>query len=615
MARKIAAGEVIERPASVVRELLDNAIDAGADSLELEIQSGGIESIRLRDNGSGIAPADLPTCVLPHATSKISRVEDLERVASLGFRGEALASIAAVARLEITSREAGSDTAARLTVEAGKAKPVKQVPASPGTTVVVSNLFYCVPARKKFLKHTGAETAAVRATLLERATAFPQLQFRFTVDGNLKAFYPTATRPERVSAALGGGLVPERLHEIHGTGPDFEVTAVLAGPEQFRRDRKQIQIFVNRRRITEFAFVQAVEHAFSEFMPGGRFPIACVFIECAPEIIDFNVHPAKKEVRFRTKADIRRRVVDLIREYLHAYERSLHVAARKHAEAGPGSSRGPWPPAGASPAPSRSGAPFTPGEASGSPLPAPELFETVSGLSAAERAIFVQTGRRPGSPPETLPAAQAPTDAPERTGAEAEAKEFRYLGPIYGVFLLLEHRGRLLILDQHAAHERILYERFRKQRRSQRLLVSIEFEVSKQQERRLRETRGAWAEIGVALTPAGAESGEEPLAEPGAQQSAGRWRIDAVPHGLQVPEDVLIEAVLEAAPHLESLSDRFYAELACKAAVRDGDPLEPSAAEQLIAEALRLPHPRCPHGRPLWVEITREELYRRVQRE
>ena len=571
VARKIAAGEVIERPASVVRELLDNAIDAGADSLELEIQSGGIESVRLRDNGSGIAPSDLPTCVLPHATSKISRVEDLERVGSLGFRGEALASIAAVARLEITSREAGSDTAARVTVEAGKAKPVKQVPASPGTTVVVNNLFYCVPARKKFLKHTGAETAAVRATLLERATAFPELQFRFSVDGNLKGFYPSSTRAERVAATLGGGLAPEQLHEIHGTGPDFAVSAVLAGPEQFRRDRKQIQIFVNRRRITEFAFVQAVEHAFSEFMPGGRFPIACLFIECAPEIIDFNVHPAKKEVRFRTKADIRRRVVDLIRDYLHAYERSLQVAARKRADHTP-----------------------DPGRVS-QPSPWRELFEpthTVP-LSAAERAMFVQTGSRPGAPPEP-PEAPAPIPAPEQTAV----REFRYLGPIYGVFLLLEYQGRLLILDQHAAHERVLYERFRKQPRSQHLLVSIEFEVSEEQEQRLRATRGAWAEIGVTL----------------AQSEAGKWRIDAIPHGLQVPEDVLIEAVLEAAPHTESLSDRFFAELACKAAVRDGDPLEPSAAEQLIAEALRLPHPRCPHGRPLWVEISREELYRRVQR-
>ncbi len=589
VARKIAAGEVIERPASVVRELLDNAIDAGAASLELQITNGGIDSVRLVDDGWGISPEDLPTCILPHATSKISSAEDLEHVASLGFRGEALASIAAVARLEITSRTPENDTAYRLTVEAGKTKQPQPAAAQPGTTVVVNSLFYCVPARKKFLKNPRAESAAVRATLTERATAFPELQFRFFVDGSLRAFYPPASASERIATLFGGALPANQLHEIRGSGPGFEITTVLAGPEHYRRDRKQIQVFVNRRRIAEFAFVQAVEHAFAPFMPGGRFPIACVFIECEPELVDFNVHPAKKEVRFRTKAEIRRRLVEIIREFLHAYDLSRHdLRAVRRAELAT--------------------------SADDSEASSTNLFagDDEQGLSAGERVALIHRSRAPivpDIPPSPAAAtghrrAQASETHPGRPGSEtygagppADA-EFRYLGQVYGVFLLVEYRGRLFVLDQHAAHERVLYERYRAHRHRQQLLVPIEIEADETQERHLSASQAAWAELGLTLT----------------QMAPGRWRIEAVPAACRDEEQLLSEAVLEAAPHTESLSDRFYTELACKAAVRDGDPLEPEAAVQLISEALRLPQQRCPHGRPLWIEISREELYRRAQR-
>ncbi len=560
VARKIAAGEVIERPASVVRELLDNAIDAGAGSVELQIANGGIDSVRLVDDGWGISPEDLSTCILPHATSKIRSAEDLEHVASLGFRGEALASIAAVARLEITSRTPGNDTAYRLTAEAGKAKPPQPVAAQPGTTVVVNNLFYCVPARKKFLKNPRAESAAVRATLTERATAFPELQFRFFVDGSLRAFYPPASASERIAALFADAVPANQLHEIRGSGPGFQITTVLAAPEHYRRDRKQIQVFVNRRRIAEFAFVQAVEHAFTPFMAGGRFPIACVFIECEPELVDFNVHPAKKEVRFRTKAEIRRRLVEVIREFLHAYDRSRHDLRT------------------------------VPPADHGTPPPASEtstagLFteDKEQGLSAGERVAMIHRSRAP----------IVPDTPPAPAGAE-----FRYLGQVYGVFLLVEYRGRLFALDQHAAHERVLYERYRAHRNRQQLLVPIEIEADEPQERHLSASQAAWAELGLTLT----------------QLAPGRWRIEAVPAACRDEEQLLSEAVLEAAPHTDSLSDRFYTELACKAAVRDGDPLEPGAAEQLISDTLRLPQQRCPHGRPLWIEISREELFRRAQR-
>ncbi len=616
VARKIAAGEVIERPASVVRELLDNAIDAGADDLELHITSGGIESVRLVDNGRGIHPADLPTCVLSHATSKITTAEDLQHVGSLGFRGEALASIASVARLEITSRESAHDSAYRLTVEAGTARPVQTVAGSPGTTVAVNSLFYCVPARKKFLKNPGAETSAVRATVNERASAFPHLQFRFFVDNTLKIFCPRATSAERVAAVLGNSVASGQLHEIHGSGPGFEISVVLAGPEHYRRDRKQIQIFVNRRHINEFSFVQAVEHAYKEFMPGGRYPIACVFVECAPELADFNVHPAKKEVRFRSKADIRRRLIDLIREYLHAYDLSANTLRRVF---GPQDRSGPFA------APREAETQDSPSSNTGGGL----FSEAETGhWSAAERAAMMHRTQEPTTVPRPAPPADrtrdpnpATADAPEtgagatslRNGARGEDSEtgtqpqsesvynssgVRYLGQVYGVFLLVEYCGRLLVLDQHAAHERILYERFRKRRQRQQLLVPIDFEADENQESHLTASKQAWNELGLQLS----------------RQAPGHWRIEAVPDGCREREDALIEAVLEAAPHTDSLSDRFYAELACKAAVKDGSPLDNDAAEQLIAEALRLPHPRCPHGRPLWAEITRDELYRRVQR-
>ncbi|MFO7780628.1 MAG: DNA mismatch repair endonuclease MutL [Spirochaetia bacterium] len=583
VSRKIAAGEVIDRPYSVVRELVDNAIDAAAATVEVHLEEGGTKSIRVVDDGAGMAREDLELCFLPHATSKIESEHDLEEVSSLGFRGEALSSIATVARLRITSAPDDSGSGNRLVVDGGRLVSLGHAPANQGTTVEVADLFYSLPARKRFLKRASAETRMSQTVLLEKALPFPDRAFRLFTDATMKLFLPADDLTGRVAAGYPDLGDRRMLHRIEGSGESFSFSVVTPGLDMVRRDRKRLQIYVNGRRVWEYGLVQAIEYAFSDYIPGGLIPSAFVFLEVDPHEVDFNIHPAKREVRIRNLRDIHARLTRTVKEYLKA---SL---GRRSREGQPPIS-GPelWTAAEAARPPVGDRGPAVPGEA---------RIGALGGAGAPGEA-----GTGGGSPDSRrLPGAR-PREAFDLTRRfqvpEVAPSSVRYLGQAMRLFLVGESEGGIYLVDQHAGHERLLYERLRSKPQVQNLLVPIEMNVSAEEDELLASRREELAAAGIVVER---------------DENEG-WRLLAVPAVEGVDAEGLAETLRELSAVSAELERDFYADLACKAAIKDGDIVDAETGERLMQEIFRLETPHCPHGRPLWLELSREQLFHLIGR-
>ncbi|MDP3177629.1 MAG: DNA mismatch repair endonuclease MutL, partial [Spirochaetaceae bacterium] len=485
-ARLIAAGEVIDRPASGLRELLDNAIDSGASEISVRVEGGGIGSLRVVDDGSGMDREDIELSVLPHATSKIREADDLLKVRTLGFRGEALASIAAAARVEITSATEHSRSACRLVVGPGIESRVEGIAGRRGTTVLVSSLFHDFPARRQFLKRPQAEAALCRQVFADKAMAHPAIAFRYETASGRPETFIAADFATRI-ASLIPDLERIRLYEIPFSGPGFAGSIVIAGPSIARSDRRHMQVFVNRRRVQEWSLLQALEFAFSGYLPGGLHPAAFLFLEVDPSQADFNIHPAKKEVRFRDPETIRRALVRAAQEFLAKLAEKDPAAASPIAQRGlellslepPGHGPG----LGGGPDPGRrpdSGA-FRDAGSSGiaTARPSWDDFDAVRERAVAEPR-------------------QAATESGGLTGAPAS---FRYVGRALGPFLVFELGDELWFLDQHAAHERLIYDELSSRGPdSQELLMPERIEPEDEEEdRRLAEASGSLAAAGFRI--------------------------------------------------------------------------------------------------------------------
>ena len=541
VSRKIAAGEVIDRPFSIVRELLDNAIDAGAGAVEVFMEGGGLARIRVVDDGAGMGSEDLALCGQPHATSKIETEDDLLRATSLGFRGEALSSIALCSRLVMVSRRDDEGAAHRLEVQGGRRIALEPAQGRRGTVVDVSELFFNYPARKKFLKSASAEAGLCRSIVVDRASAHPEIAFRLFSDDQARLTLPPASHIQRI--AQSHDIDPRLLVESSESGEGFVVRVIAGGPDLRRRDRRLLQCFVNRRRVTEFALLQAVEFGFSGFMPGGWHPVAFVFVQIDPSLADFNIHPAKKEVRFRSLPDVHHGVVAAVRKILE---------------------------------------PQAPGGAAST--------QARMQVDAAPSAKARPPGERPTF---SLPFAADPPGAGAAAGSG-----IRFLGQVFGVFLIFELPGRLLVLDQHAAHERILYERLVARAPSmQEMLFPLCFDVTDEEEKRLVAARDELEGIGIGVRRAGARAME-----------VTTLASDLKP----LPEADLVELVRGAGG--EQWRHSFLATAACRMALKVGDAVDPVTARELCAQALQLTVPRCPHGRPIWHELSEESLLKLVDR-
>jgi DNA mismatch repair protein MutL len=550
VSRKIAAGEVIDRPLSIVRELLDNSLDAGAASIDVHLEAGGIGRVRVVDDGAGMDPDDLARSWLPHATSKIETEADLLRVTSLGFRGEALSSMAVACRLEIVSCPAGG-VPHRLVARAGRQELLEPCEGRPGTVVDVTELFHNYPARRKFLRSPSAEAGLCRSVLLDRASAFPGVSFRLFADGALRLSLPNADPVQRLARCHG--LEPAMLGTAEARGEGFTVRIVAASPDGRRTDRRMLQAFVNNRRVQEFALIQAVEFGFQGFLPGGYHPVAFVFVDIDPSLVDFNIHPAKKEVRFRTLPEVHRAVVSAARMFLAGLAsttvvRDVPADAHRRDDRQEALSFAPRPHL---------------------PMPAPAA------------AAYPLPDRAPAPPPQG-------------------ASGIRYLGQAFGVFIVCELPDRLLLLDQHAAHERIIFERLRGQPLPvQELLFPLAFDASADEDARLAERGSRLTGLGIVVRRSGART----------------WEVTGLSPALTpLPADGLVEALRQVCGAESEWRDAVLRTAACRLALKEGDPVDPVTAVELVRAALELDPPRCPHGRPLWHEIPRDRLYQLVDR-
>ncbi len=543
VSRKIAAGEVIDRPFSVVRELLDNAIDANSKNIEVYIENGGISRIRVVDDGEGMTEDDLKICFHRHATSKIREEEDLYKVSSLGFRGEALASVAACSRLEINSMASKFPAGGQgrhahcLTVEGGRLINLLDCQGKQGTVVDVSDLFFNMPVRKKFLKNPQSETGRCRQALVEKALPHPVISFRFFINKNLKNFFPAQTIDRRISSCFG--IESSHLSLVKGGEDGYRLIAVVGHPELCRRDRKMIQVFVNRRRIFEYSLIQAVEYAFSPYMPGGNFPVVFIFLEVEPDLVDFNIHPAKREARFRNLQQLHRGLVSVLKSYLKQYDIKAKINLK----------------------PSDDSIPRVPGQ---------------------------------------LPLYQFHEPEPEgKAGAAINKVRPRYCGQLFRLFLLVEYGESLFVVDQHAAHERILFNRLiEKPVISQELLLPIHFEVTEQEDELLKSRLKFLEQMGITIEHA----------------ERNAYEITAMPEDfLCLEEDKLIE-VLVSGRSIDELKNEIFSLIACRLAIKEGDEVDSLTAENLIRDAFALDNARCPHGRPIWFEIGKDELFKKVGR-
>jgi DNA mismatch repair protein MutL len=604
VANQIAAGEVVERPASVVKELVENSLDAHASRLTVEIQAGGRSLIRVTDDGAGMSRDDALLCLERHATSKIERAEDLSCITTLGFRGEALPSIASVSRFSLTTRERESDSpeGTQVIINGGKIVSVKACGSAPGASVEVRQLFFNLPARRKFLRAEETETAHIRHYLTLAALAWPSVAFELVKDGRpvwqLPAVQTTdklAALGERWRALAGGGekLLPvdfsaelPALHEQEEeqeTPPSpsrFAVWGFMGAPGVSRATREDQHIFVNRRPVENRGVNFALLEGYHTALMKARYPVCCLFLEVDPAEVDVNIHPAKREIKFHREKAVRQLLARAVRETL----------LRFHAPpAGNVVSRPPPPPRAPLPA-----APPKPGPGAWPDLP--KLYQPP--LSA------------PPPVPISIPVSSQPPAAPHPSALLTVP--LRLVGVIGRLYVVLESDRGLVLLDQHAAHERVLFEQMLRRLEengsapSQRLLLPETVELAAREAQFLREQLPVLARLGVGLS----EFGER------------TFLLDALPPFVKAtdPRRFILELVdqLKAAGEGVNplrLGEQTIAKTVCRHAVKANDPLAGAELENLIEDLRHCAMPyTCPHGRPTLIEMSTRELEKKFGR-
>jgi DNA mismatch repair protein MutL len=578
LANQIAAGEVVERPASVVKELLENALDAGATRVQVEIDQGGTTSIRVVDDGEGMDEEDARLALERHATSKIRRVEDLQGIATFGFRGEALPSIGSVARLTLVTRVRSSGEGIELLVEGGGEPRGKPCGSAPGTSVLVRDLFFNVPARRKFLKSTATESAHVGEAVLLAALARPDVTLVLARDGRVAREYLRAqTRGERARQVFPD----EALETCSGARGALRIEAYLAAPERARAGAVALHLFVNGRPVKDRQLARAVAQAYGSVLEPGRYPVGVLYIDLPPELLDVNVHPQKAEVRF---ADAR--------GVFDAVTRELHVALGKAfaiPALGPtpyARAFGAWP-ANSAPVPPWIGGAGAPGAAISPSLP--------DGAAA----------------PEADPWSLAPSPpAPNLFSDRGFYGRLRFIGQARAMFLVCEGDDGLYVLDQHAAAERVTFDRLRRTYASrtvasQRLLVGEVVELLPAEVAALEENADAIAALGLELRAVGA-SAVAVHAVPVLVARAAPARL---------VRDVVAEVSRAAGRPFGAAADLVLATMACHGSARAGDALSREEAEALLRALDAVDFSgHCPHGRPVVTRIPFDELERRVGR-
>lgn len=603
VARKIAAGEVIDRPNAIVRELMDNAIDSGADSITVEIYGGGIDKIRVIDNGSGMSREDMEIAATPHATSKISSEQDLLNLSTLGFRGEALSSIAAVSKLTIVSGEYKLETSV---TEKNK---ITQVTPFNGTTVQSENLFQNFPARRMFLKRSTTEGKMCFNTFIEKALPFCNIEFRFYQDGELKLNLPKEDSiQKRFTAACDYGRQKDLFftQKNHSQDNSWSFELIIGEPGIYRNDRKEISIFVNNRKISEYSLMQAIEYGCMGYFPNGTHPVAALFVTIDSKLVDFNIHPAKKEVRFKDINELHHSVSNTTASF---FKNSTIKSLKPELDASYYENtfskelfQSPV---------SQSDTDYT-GESGLSRyerLNAPTSKNSFKAIEEKSynsdlRSVFMNNSKATYAQKLAEMAYQEDEKTEPQTDSipqnAVNSDSIKYFGTTLGVFLLVEKDNTLYLIDQHAAHERILYDSIMTTKaKSQKLLIPYQIESqSTADDEYLESVKDQLEEKGFILKNNG----------------NGSWQITEVHERWTGTERDLQTLLLDQKIAPDKILTYIAASTACKAAVKDGYYLDSETAKELAVKALSLPDPHCPHGRPVWTAITKEKMFELVKR-
>ncbi len=633
VARKIAAGEVIDRPNAIIRELMDNSIDSGATSITVEIAGGGIDKIRILDNGCGMTKEDLQNCARPHATSKISTEVDLMNLSTLGFRGEALASIAAVARLSIIS--GGWKMRASITED----HILEAVAPTQGTIVQSEGLFENFPARRQFLKRNATEGLMCKNTFIEKAMARPDIAFRFIQDGQTKIDLPAnQSIKDRFILANSYSEAPELFYQLSnssgGETPDWSFDLVIGEPAVSRSNKKEINIYTNGRKIQEYSLVQAVEYGGQGFFPNGTYPVAAVFIKVRPDLVDFNIHPAKKEARFYDISALHHGLSSTIKAFFQQYTyanfqedkptdeirnqefdfNSLHPFNSNNSAISSNSI-------------SSNTKSFSLNLSKPSFNSMPVIEDKVSNYTKEsigtksspiyERHISYKTsetkkqnlsdfrskylGIKTSNAQELSDRASLVQAALDAQNDQAPAK-IKYIGPCLGTFLLAEKNNCLYIIDQHAVHERILFDQLmNNQGQASRQALLIPYKIhteSKSQDNQLEKLKEQLGKIGFETK----------------KVSDGEWEVTSIPDRWTGTEYDFRTLIFVKHVEPQEIIRSIAAMTACKAAVKDGYILDDQATTKLVEAAFTLEDPHCPHGRPIYTVISREKLFELVKR-
>lgn len=636
---KIAAGEVVERPASVVKELVENAVDAGATAITVEIKEGGISFIRVTDNGGGIEKEQVPLAFLRHATSKIEKVEDLLQISSLGFRGEALSSISAVSQMEVITKTPEALTGVHYVIEGGREKALEEVGAPNGTTMLVRNLFFNTPARGKFLKTAMTEAGYVSGYMEQLALSHQDISFKYMVNGQTKLHTSGNSNLKDVIYGIYGRDITRELVPVAFEKPGISIEGFIGKPVIARGNRNFENYYINGRYVKSKILMKAIEEAYKPYMMQHKYPFVCLHYDIEGEEIDVNVHPTKMEVRFQNQGAVYNATYDMITAALSHREMIPEVELEKRTE--------PKQEKTAPPEPFETGykqqakkwessikeakAPYVAADLKPAiqkpSIPVPSVPQTGLQPAMAEPARKAATVKselpgsvRPQTEVHTPTVSEKPSVSPEkpvqmelfddRLLSKKARLHHRIIGQLFETYWLVEYDNKFYIIDQHAAHEKVLYERFMKEFANREIVTQMVsppqvISLNLQEDLLLKTHMELFKRFGFEISEFG---GRE-------------YSIHGVPanlYGISV-QNFFVELLdsLEnenARQPLDILTGRI-ATAACKAAVKGNNTLSVQEADKLIDELLGLDNPyHCPHGRPTIISMTKYELEKKFKR-
>lgn len=642
---KIAAGEVIERPSSIVKEMVENAIDAGATAVTVEIRDGGISFIRITDNGCGIPKDEVRLAFLRHSTSKIRSVEDLTTVATLGFRGEALSSVAAISQVELLTKQKDQELGTRYQIEGGKEKELEDAGARDGSTFLIRNIFYNTPARRKFLKTAMTEAGHVNDLMVRLALSHPEVSFEFINNGQSKLHTSGNGRLKDTIYNVFGREIANNLLEVNAKSEGVSVTGYIGKPLVSRGNRNYEIYFINGRYVKSNTIAKAIEDGFKDFMMQHKYPFTVLHFEVDGEKIDVNVHPTKMELRFSNQQQVYNFVYESIKEAFQEKELipKVELPEAKILEAKSNSvpiletklSAGKPPEMPSTPYISRTQQPteknldyfmermkerVTSYHNQHSQAEVKNVHEVYKGAEQTDRIREAVTYNKPG--PKPIPESTSKQAEPcqkaeqlnlfeEKLLTKEAIKEHRIIGQLFDTYWLVEFHEQLYIIDQHAAHERVLYEKTlagmkTREFTSQYLSPPIILNLSMQEAQMLNTCIDDFTSIGFEIEPFGEDS----------------YAVRAVPDNLFsiAKQDLLMEMLDGLMDGVQTtmapdLIAEKVASMSCKAAVKGNARLSQAEVEVLIGELLKLENPyHCPHGRPTIISMTKKELEKKFKR-